>query len=142
MATDALPRGSLSLERGDALAAAAYALGALSLAGEAAVHVQQYASLLHEVRWIGPLFLANAAASVVTIIGLVYRRTRALAALAGVVISALALGSLVVSYGHGLFGWQEGGFRTAVAIAVITEMCAAILLSAALTTTAMRRHAR
>ena len=82
------------------------------LAGEAAVHVQQYAALLHEVRWIGPLFLANAAASVVTIIGLAYWRTRALAALAGVVISALALGSLVVSYGHGLFGWQEGGFRT------------------------------
>ena len=107
----------------------------------AAVHVQQYASLLHEVRWIGPLFLANAAASVVTIIGLAYWRTRALAALGGVVISALALGSLVVSYGHGLLGWQEGGFRTAVAIAVTTEMCAAILLSAALTTAAVRRHA-
>jgi hypothetical protein len=119
---------------------AAYGLGALSLAGEAAVHVQQYAALLHEVRWIGPLFLANAAASVVTIIGLAYWRTRALAALAGVVISALALGSLVVSYGQGLFGWQEGGFRTAVAIAVTTEMCAAILLSAALATAAVRRH--
>jgi hypothetical protein len=78
------------------------------------------------VRWIGPLFLANAAASMVTIIGLAYWRTRALAALAGVVISALALGSLVVSYGHGLFGWQE--------------MCAAILLSAALATAALRRH--
>ena len=116
-------------------------LGALSLVGEAAVHVQQYASLLHEVRWIGPLFLANAAACVVTIIGLAYRRTRALGALAGVAISALALGSLVVSYGHGLFGWHEGGFRTAVAIAVTTEMCAAILLSAALTTAAVRRHA-
>jgi hypothetical protein len=126
---------------GDAVAAAAYALGALSLAGEAAVHVQQYASLLHEVRWIGPLFLANAAACVVTIIGLAYGRTRALAALAGVVISALALGSLVVSYGNGLFGWQEGGFRTAVAIAVITEICAAILLSGALTTAVARRHA-
>ncbi len=117
-------------------------LGALSLAGEAAVHVQQYASLLHVVRWIGPLFLANAVASVVTIIGLAYRRTRALAALAGVAISALALGSLVVSYGHGLFGWQEGGFRTAVAIAVTTEICAAILLSAALTAAAVRRHAQ
>jgi hypothetical protein len=34
-------------------------LGALSLAGAVAVHVQQYASLLHEVRWIGPLFLAD-----------------------------------------------------------------------------------
>jgi hypothetical protein len=56
------------VDRGDAGAAAAYALGALSLAGEAAVRVQQYASVLHEVRWIGPLFLANAAASVVTVI--------------------------------------------------------------------------
>jgi hypothetical protein len=141
MATDALSRRSLAVDRGDALAAVAYALGALSLAGVAAVHVQQYASLLHEVRWIGPLFLANAAACVVTIMGLAYGPTRALAALAGVVISALALGGLAVSYGHGLFGWQEGGFRTAVAIAVITEMCAAIFLSAALTTTAARSHA-
>jgi hypothetical protein len=48
---------------------------------------------------------------------------------------------MVVSYGHGLFGWQEGGFRMAVAIAVTTEMCAAILLSAALITAAVRRHA-
>ena len=94
MATNALARRSPTVAGGDAVAAAAYALGALSLAGEGAVHVQQYASLLHEVRWIGPLFLANAAASVVTIIGLAYGRTRALAALAGVVISALALGSL------------------------------------------------
>ena len=126
--------------RGDALAEAAYALGAVSLAGEAAVHVQQYASLLHEVRWIGPLFLANAAACVIAIIGLATTRTRPLAALAGVVISALALGSLAVSYGHGLFGWHEGGFRTAIAIAVITEICAAILLAGALSTTAVRGH--
>ena len=81
----------MAADRGEAVAAAAYVLGALSLAGEAAVHVQQYALLLHEVRWIGPLFLANAAASVVTIIGLAYWRTRGLAALGGVVIPALAL---------------------------------------------------
>jgi len=56
------------------------------------------------------------------------------------VISALALGRPGVSYGHGLFGWQQRGFRMAVAIAVTTEMCAAILLSAALTTAAARRH--
>jgi hypothetical protein len=141
VATDALPQRSLSVGRADALAAAAYALGAISLAGEGAVHVQQYASSLHGVRWVGPLFLANAAACVAVIIALAYVRTRALAALAGVVISALALGSLAVSYGHGLFGWHEGGFRTAIAIAVITEMCATILLSAALTTAAVRRHA-
>ena len=62
----ALRRRSLTAAAARRTRAAAYVLGALSLAGEAAVHVQQYASLLHEVRWIGPLFLANAAASVVT----------------------------------------------------------------------------
>ncbi len=112
--------------------AAAYALGALLLAGQAAVHVQQYVSIFHGVRWIGPLFLATAAASVAAIAGLAYPRTRQLAALAGVVISALALGGLVVSYGQGLFGWQEGGFRTPVELAVITEVGAVIFLSAAL----------
>ena len=31
----------------------AYAIGAILLAGQAAVHVQQYFALYHEVRWIG-----------------------------------------------------------------------------------------
>jgi hypothetical protein len=117
----------------DAVAPAAYALGALLLAGEAVVHVQQYVSEFHDVRWVGPLFLANAAAIVVTIAGLTLARTRRLAALAGIVISAVALGSLVVSYGHGLFGWQEAGFRTPIALAMITEAGAVILLAMALT---------
>jgi hypothetical protein len=117
----------------DAAAPAAYALGALLLAGEAVVHVQQYVSEFHDVRWVGPLFLANAAAIVVTIAGLTLVRTRRLAALAGIVISAVALGSLVVSYGHGLFGWQEAGFRTPIALAMITEAGAVILLAMALT---------
>jgi len=38
-----------------------------------------------------------------------------------------------VSYGHGLFGWQEAGFPTPVALAVTTEVGAVILLSTALT---------
>src|SRR3954453_6903965 len=132
MATSAhtrLPRLAVGVE---AVVPAAYALGALSLAGEAAVHVQQFADLFHGVRWIGPLFLANAVAIVVVIAGLALPRTRQLAALAGVVISALALGSLVVSYGHGLFGWQEAGFHTPVAVAVVTEAGAVIALAAAL----------
>ena len=85
------------------------------------------------MRWIGPLFLANAAALVVTIAGLAQPRTRQFAALAGVVISALALASLVISYGNGLFGWQEAGFRTPVALAMIIEAGAVILLATALT---------
>jgi hypothetical protein len=115
-----------------AVVPAAYALGALMLAGEAAVHIQQYVEIFHEVKWIGPLFLANAAASLVAVAGLVPGRTRQLAALAGVVISVVALGSLVVSYGQGLFGWHEAGFRTPVAVAAIAEVGAVILLSTAL----------
>jgi hypothetical protein len=117
----------------DAAAPAAYALGALLLVGEAAVHVQQFVSLFSDVRWIGPLFLANAAAVLVTIAGLTLPRTRRLAALAGIVISAVALGSLIISYGTGLFGWQEAGFRTPIALAMIFEAGAVILLATALT---------
>jgi hypothetical protein len=106
--------------------------GALALAGEAAVHVQQYFALFHEVRWIGPLFIANAMACAILIAGLARRGTRDLAALAGVGISAVALASLIVSYGQGLFGWQEAGFRPIVELTVIFELAAVVLLSAAL----------
>jgi hypothetical protein len=106
--------------------------GALALAGEAAVHIQQYFALFHEVRWIGPLFLANAVACAAAIGGLADRRTRGLAALAGVAISAVALASLIVSYGEGLFGWQEAGFRPIVELTVTFELAAVVLLSAAL----------
>jgi hypothetical protein len=111
---------------------AAYGLGALMLAGEAAVHIQQYVTIFHEVNWVGPLFLANGAACLVAVVGLLYRRSRRVAALAGVVVSVVALGSLVVSYGQGLFGWHEGGFRTPIALVTIAEVAAVLLLSAAL----------
>jgi hypothetical protein len=124
----------------DAIVPAAYGLGALSLAGEAAVHVQQFATLFQDVARLGPLFLANAVALVAVIAGVALPRTRQIAALAGVAISALALGSLVVSYGHGFLGWQEAGFRTPVAVAVITEVGAVVLLTAALTGSALLRE--
>jgi hypothetical protein len=126
------------------VAAAAFALGACALAGEAAVHIQQYTSLVHGVRWIGPLFLANAVACIAAIAALAYPTTRQLAALAGVVISAFALAGLIVSYGRegGLFGWPEGGFRTAIVFAVSTELAAVVLLSTALAATAGLVQAR
>jgi hypothetical protein len=37
-----------------------------------------------------------------------------------------------VSYGQGLFGWHEGGFRTPIALVTIAEVAAVLLLSAAL----------
>ncbi len=134
-AIDSSQPGPLAVFGSGALIAAAYALGAAALAGEAAVHIQQYASLLHGVRWLGPLFLLNAVVSITAIAGLVFSVTRRLAALTGVATSAVALAALVVSYGRGLFGWFETGFRTPVELAVITEMSAVIFLCVALTAT-------
>jgi hypothetical protein len=122
-----------------AAASAAYALGAVALAAEAAVHVQQFASLFHDVRWIGPLFIANAVAIAVVLAGLTVARTRVVAALAGVGISAVALASLVISYGAGLFGWQEAGWRTPTAIAMVAEVAAVLLLAAGLAASAVER---
>jgi hypothetical protein len=144
VATDAPTRPMWPATAADAVSLAAYAIGAVALAGEAAVHVQQYFELFHDVSWIGPLFLANAVACIVTIAGLGYQPTRQLAALAGIAISVVALGSLVISYGTGLFGWQEAGFRTAILLVLIAEVGAVVFLAAALAldTATGRRHAR
>ena len=115
-----------------ALAAGAYALGAMCLLGDAIVHVQQFVSLFDGVRWIGPLFILNAVAVVAVVAGLVHPRTRQLAALSGVVVAVVALASLIVSYGNGLFGWQEVGLRTPIALAVSFEVGAVLALAAAL----------
>lgn len=124
--------------RAQALLVLANSTGAAALAGVAVVHIQQYVEILHAVRWVGPLFLALAAACAVLIVGLAFRPTRQLAALGGVITSALALGGLVVSYGRPLFGWQETGFRTAVAVSVIAEVVATIALTFALAVAAAR----
>jgi hypothetical protein len=108
-----------------------YALGALLLAGEAAVHVQQFVLIFHAVHWVGPLFIANTVACAAAIAGLAYKPARTLAGLAGVLISAAALGGLALSYTVGLFGWIETGLRTPVAIAIASEVGAVIVLAAA-----------
>jgi hypothetical protein len=142
VATSPVPRLARSRAAGAAAVLAAYASGALLLVGEATVHIQQYFWLFHGVSWIGPLFLANAVACLVTVAGLAFPRTRALAALAGVVISAVALLSLVISYGTGLFGWQEFGFRAPIALAASFEVGAVVLLSAALAASVALLEAR
>jgi hypothetical protein len=43
------------------LAAGLRALGAGALVAEGALHLQQYVVIFHTVRWIGPLFVLNAA---------------------------------------------------------------------------------
>jgi hypothetical protein len=127
--------------RAHTLLVLAYATGAAALAGVGAVHVQQYVTIMHVVAWIGPLFIANAAACAATIVGLSLRQTRQVAALGGVVIATLTLAGLVVSYGEGIFGWHEGGFRTAIAVDVLTTVVAAVALTFALAVAAALRLA-
>ena len=117
---------------------ALYAIGATMLAVEAVVHVQQYASIFYDVHWIGPLFLTNAAACLLAVAGLAHARTRPLAALAGIAISACALSGLVLSYGPGLLGWMEAGWRTPIAVALASELAAVLALGAGLAETAQR----
>lgn len=133
MATSVPQRPLAGAATSRAIASIAYAAGAVLLAAVAAVHLQQFAHLDYGVSWIGPLFIALAAVCVLVIAGLAYAPTRRLAALAGVAVSVLALGGLVVSYGQGLFGWQEVGFRTPIAVAVVSEVLAVILLALGLT---------
>jgi hypothetical protein len=122
-----------------AVQSTAYGLGGLMLTVEGIVHIEQYISIFREVTWIGPLFIANGAASLIVALSLAFRRTRHIAAFAGVVISVVALGSLVISYGNGLFGWQEGGFRTPVAIALIAEVGAVVFLAGGTAAAAVRK---
>ena len=42
---------------------------------EGALHLQQYALIFHTVRWIGPLFVLNAAGCAAAAIALLSRRT-------------------------------------------------------------------
>jgi len=132
VATSVTRRGPSAAARAETLVVLVYGLAAVALAGEAVVHVEQYFSLYHGVRWIGPLFLLDALGCVAVIAALAFARTRELAAMVGVLVSALALGALVVSYGRGLFGWQEAGFKTPVELVVIFEVAAVVLLAAAL----------
>jgi hypothetical protein len=76
VATSVLRRGPSAGARAETLVVAVCGLGAVALAGEAVVHVQQYFSLYRGVRWIGPLFLVNALGCLTVVAGLVHARTR------------------------------------------------------------------
>jgi hypothetical protein len=135
MATDRTALRHPRARRDARVGGGAFAIGALLIAGEAAVHIQQYVTVVYNIRWVGPLFVAQAVACAAVVVALAFTRTRRLAALAGIVISAAALAALVVSYGRGLFGFYEAGFRGAIALAVVTELGAVLLLSVALALT-------
>ena len=44
-----------------------------------------------------------------------------------------------MNYGQGIFGWQEAGFRTPVALAMVSEAAAVLFLGAGLASRALLR---
>jgi hypothetical protein len=128
-------------------------LGAITLGGVGAVHLQQYVGAGYNVLpTIGPLFLLNAIAAGVVAVGLLMPLERLLSerlgnvavgllALAGVGIAAGALVALFISESQPLFGFQEYGYDTAIKIAIATE-AATVLLLAPVVVTKLRLVAR
>lgn len=105
-------------------------LGALATLVVGGVHLQQYADFIADVPTIGVLFLLNGLGAGVVVVMLATRRAP-LGALAGILISAGALVSVLISMtGDGLFDYTEPTFRSAVVIAMAAEGAAVALLLA------------
>lgn len=119
---------------------AARLLGALSILGVGAVHLQQYSQGYSTVPTIGTLFLLNAISAGVVGFGLLLPLGRMLdrrrgdaavgvLALAGVGIAVGSLIALFISETGTLFGFSEGGYRTVIDIAIAVEALATVLLT-------------
>jgi hypothetical protein len=104
------------------LAAAALAVG---------VGAWEHADLYHDgyssIRWIGPLFLVNAIASLVVILALIVRRP-AFFVLGSLAISAGSIVAIVLTRnGDGLFGFRESGYDAAAGVTLGAEIVAVLL---------------
>ena len=120
---------------------AARLLGALSILGVGAVHLQQYSGNGYStVPTIGTLFLLNAISAGVVGFGLLLPLERMLGrrrgnaavgvlALAGVAIAVGSLVALFISETGTLFGFSEGGYRSVIVIAIVVEALATVLLT-------------
>ena len=120
---------------------AARLLGALSILGVGAVHLQQYIGNGYStVPTIGTMFLLNAISAGVVGFGLLLPLKRMLGtrrgngavgalALAGVGIAVGSLVALFISESGTLFGFAEHDYRGVIILAIAVEAMATILLS-------------
>ena len=129
----------LTPQRRSAVAVAARYLGALAVLATGIDHIEQYqVDNYSTVPTIGTLFLLNFISAVVVsvllivplgrIAGRYTDAVRAIIALGGIAIAVLSLVGLFVSETSGLFGFVEHGYRMAIALAIVAEVAAAVLL--------------
>jgi hypothetical protein len=126
--------------RRSAIARVALYLGALAVLATGIAHVQQfYADDYSSVPTIGTLFYLNFLSAVLITAGLVVPlgriaghyapAIRAAFAVAGIGLGVLSLIALFVSESSGLFGFQEHGYRTPIALAIVFEVAAIAFLT-------------
>jgi hypothetical protein len=104
------------------LAAAAVAVG---------IGAWEHAHLYHDgyssIRWIGPLFLVNAIASLAVILALIARRP-VVFALGSLAISVGSIVAIVLTRnGSGLFGFRESGYDATAGLTLGAEVVAVLL---------------
>jgi hypothetical protein len=133
------PTGRVGARRRPTIARVALYLGALAVLATGIAHVQQfYADDYSSVPTIGTLFYLNFLSAVLIAAGLVAPlgpiagryapAIRAAFAVAGIGLGALSLVALFISESSGLFGFQEHGYRTPIALAIVFEAAAVVLL--------------
>ncbi|MGH3337716.1 MAG: hypothetical protein ACRDPL_02650 [Propionibacteriaceae bacterium] len=121
------------------IAKTALYLGAVSVLGIGVVHIQQfYDQDYSTIPTIGTLFFLNFVGAVVIALGLIVplRRVagryadaiRAAFAVGGIALGVLSLVALFISESSGLFGFEENGYRTAIDLAIVAEVAAALFL--------------
>ena len=133
------PAGRFGAQRRPTIARVALYLGALAVLATGVAHVQQfYADDYSSVPTIGTLFYLNFVSAVLIAAGLVAPLGRIAGryagvirnafAVAGIALGALSLVALFVSESSGLFGFQEHGYRTPIALAIVFEVAAVVFL--------------
>jgi hypothetical protein len=131
--------GWLTMQRRSVIAMAARYLGALAVLAIGVDHLEQYAvDNYSTVPTIGTLFFLNFVSAVLVTVGLILPvgramgryadAFRAVVALSGIGVGVLSLAGLFVSETTGLFGFVEHGYRMAIALAIVAEVAATILL--------------
>ena len=137
--TTASATSTFSTRHRSIVAQAALYLGALSVLATGVVHIQQYYDQDYStIPTIGTLFFLNFVAAVVIAVGLVAPlgrvagrysdAIRSVFAIGGIGLGVLSLVALFVSEGSGLFGFVENGYRTAIVLAMVAELAAALFL--------------
>lgn len=108
-------------------ALAVLALAAVAVGVGAYEHARLYHDGYSSIRWIGPLFLVNAIASLVVILLLIGRRP-ALFVVGSLAISVGSIVALVLTRtGDGLLGFRESGYDAAAGLTLGAEIAAVVL---------------